>query len=134
MIMEKNFMTNKYAIYNDKGKRVSNWVSSIVADVLKRKLEKVNYGKKYQIKKAFLHESNYNILLAEKANAMQQRIEQYFSHYAKSIHTFMDLDKAVGYYSLEKMITKILEKENNCNEVVDAIKELQNMIMKKNFI
>ena len=60
--------------------------------------------------------------------------KQYFSHYAKSIHTFMDLDKAVGYYSLEKMITKILEKENNCDEVVDAIKELQNMIMKKNFI
>ena len=45
-------MTNKYAIYNEKGKRVSNWVSSIVADVLKRKLEKVNYGKKYYIKKA----------------------------------------------------------------------------------
>ena len=45
-------MTNKYAIYDDKGKRVSNWVSSIVADVLKRKLEKVNYGKKYYIKKA----------------------------------------------------------------------------------
>jgi len=50
--MAKNEMTNKYAIYNEKGKRVSNWVSSIVADVLKRKLEKVNYGKKYQIKKA----------------------------------------------------------------------------------
>ena len=49
---EKSSMNNKYAVYNEKGKRVSNWVSSIVADVLKRKLEKVNYGKKYQIKKA----------------------------------------------------------------------------------
>ena len=52
MLKAKNEMTNKYAIYNEKGKRVSNWVSSIVADVLKRKLEKVNYGKKYYIKKA----------------------------------------------------------------------------------
>ncbi|MBI4846304.1 MAG: hypothetical protein HY810_07540 [Candidatus Omnitrophica bacterium] len=45
---------------------------------LQEKEEQDNFKKAEFIKKAFLHESNYNILLAEKANAMQQRIEQYF--------------------------------------------------------
>ena len=45
---------------------------------LQEKEEQDNLKKAEFIKKAFLHESNYNILLAEKANAMQQRIEQYF--------------------------------------------------------
>ena len=63
MIMEESSMNNKYAIYNEKGKRVSNWVSSIVADVLKRKLEKVNYGKKYYIKKAEEKSENDSIFM-----------------------------------------------------------------------
>jgi len=38
--------------------------------------------------------------------------KKYFQYYAKSVHLFMDLDKAVGYYQLEKFLEKVLEQES----------------------
>jgi len=44
-------MTGKYAVFENK-KQVSNWVSSLVADNLKRKLQIIHPARTYSIKKA----------------------------------------------------------------------------------
>lgn len=115
---------------------------------LKEKEKENDLKKAKFIKRAFLHESNYNILLAEKAENMQRGLEQYFdtqcyslfkesialleSSLAEKINNlYLELFKAnaeikelnrgmVNYASIKP---KYVNQKQNLKDFIDFLKE-----------